>query len=522
MTVTPTPGSYTLTINSLTGGGGNVSVSATDLNNRKDCNSISGFYGNNSVGSTGDDTNSQCKRVYANNPTVDLNFSASNSNYLFAYWADTCSTMNSAIDFSCTGKTSSLTSLTMDGDKTIYVSFTCPNGNCRGGCTANSCPTKIPTTNETDGSCNNSSNNSCNAGELEDINDSSTQYLWECVGSQSIASCSLNIPPSVVIDGSCGNSVNACDTGSFSDIADTSTNYLWDCVGSNGGITAYSCSYPISNPSSSSSSSATPSSSSSSSSSSTPTDPGTVNLTVIQKGSGSGAVSLKHMGSLDGYDNGFDTNVPGSSPWGLAKDWIFQITATPSSGSYLSSVSGGGCSDSPCAITMNTDKTVTATFNDSSGGTGGGGSGGGSGGGGSAVKAYISARDTVVTDGNSTVVTWTSDNAASCSHTDDSGLGSGSYKDTGWVSASDTTSGSYTTANFTTSDGARTYKVTCKNGSQEAKAEVPVSVGSDYTGTPSVNMWADPQNIGYKKRPRSSGSAAMFSTIVCCIRCQTL
>ena len=69
--------------------------------------------------------------------------------------------------------------------------------------------------------------------------------------------------------------------------------------------------------------------------SSTPTssapfvEPGTVNLTVEQKGRGSGSVSLMHMGSLDGNDNGFDTNISGSSPWGLGKNYIYKITATP-------------------------------------------------------------------------------------------------------------------------------------------------------------------------------------------------
>ena len=169
----------------------------------------------------------------------------------------------------------------------------------------------------------------------------------------------------------------------------------------------------------------------------------------------------------------------------IGRDYKFKLVSNPSSGSYFSSWSGCGSvnSDNECILEKNpypgADKTVTATFNDSTGGTGGGGS---------SVKAYISARDTVVTDGNSTVVNWTSDNADSCTQVD-SGLGSGSYKDSGWLTAGNTTSGSYTTANFTTRGGSRTYKATCKNGSQEADAEVTVSVGSGYTGSPSVNIW---------------------------------
>ena len=131
---------------------------------------------------------------------------------------------------------------------------------------------------------------------------------------------------------------------------------------------------------------------------------------------------------------------------GIGRDYKFKLVSNPSSGSYFSSWSGCGSvnSDNECILEKNpypgADKTVTATFNDSTGGTGGGGS---------SVKAYISARDTVVTDGNSTVVNWTSDNADSCTQVD-SGLGSGSYKDSGWLTAGNTTSGSYTTANFTT------------------------------------------------------------------------
>ena len=81
----------------------------------------------------------------------------------------------------------------------------------------------------------------------------------------------------------------------------------------------------------SSDTSSTPSSSSQTSSVSS--DPGTVNLTVIQTGSGS--VSLMHMGSLDGNDNGFDSNISGISPWGLGKNYIYKITATPSSAPIL-------------------------------------------------------------------------------------------------------------------------------------------------------------------------------------------
>ncbi|MFA6076841.1 MAG: LamG-like jellyroll fold domain-containing protein [Candidatus Paceibacterota bacterium] len=46
-------------------------------------------------------------------------------------------------------------------------------------------------------------------------------------------------------NGLCSTTLNQCTTGTFSDITDTSTNYLWSCLGSNGGTTA-SCSISIS------------------------------------------------------------------------------------------------------------------------------------------------------------------------------------------------------------------------------------------------------------------------------------
>ncbi|MDP3996220.1 MAG: LamG-like jellyroll fold domain-containing protein [bacterium] len=56
-------------------------------------------------------------------------------------------------------------------------------------------------------------------------------------------------PPSPTpVNGSCGTTVNSCITGSLSDTTDSSSDYLWNCIGSNGGSTA-SCSLPIPPPS---------------------------------------------------------------------------------------------------------------------------------------------------------------------------------------------------------------------------------------------------------------------------------
>jgi len=46
------------------------------------------------------------------------------------------------------------------------------------------------------------------------------------------------------VHGSCGTTQNTCTAGTLSDTTDSSTNYLWQCAGTNGGTTA-SCSLPI-------------------------------------------------------------------------------------------------------------------------------------------------------------------------------------------------------------------------------------------------------------------------------------
>jgi hypothetical protein len=42
-------------------------------------------------------------------------------------------------------------------------------------------------------------------------------------------------PPPSAVNGSCSTTVNMCTAGTFSDQPDTSTNSIWQCVGSNGG-----------------------------------------------------------------------------------------------------------------------------------------------------------------------------------------------------------------------------------------------------------------------------------------------
>jgi hypothetical protein len=88
--------------------------------------------------------------------------------------------------------------------------------------------------------------NSCTSGTLDDIADSSTNYLWNCNGINGSTvndSCSLPKP----VNGSCGATVNACTSGTLNDITDSITHYLWQCLGQHGGTDALSCSLPIQN-----------------------------------------------------------------------------------------------------------------------------------------------------------------------------------------------------------------------------------------------------------------------------------
>jgi peptidoglycan hydrolase-like protein with peptidoglycan-binding domain len=53
------------------------------------------------------------------------------------------------------------------------------------------------------------------------------------------------LPPTTPVNGMCSSTVNICSQGTSEEVNDTSTHYLWSCVGQSGGTTA-SCSLPIS------------------------------------------------------------------------------------------------------------------------------------------------------------------------------------------------------------------------------------------------------------------------------------
>jgi len=79
--------------------------------------------------------------------------------------------------------------------------------------------------------------------------------------------------------------------------------------------------------------------------------PTTHTLTVSPAGSGSGSIA------------GTGISCPGTCSASYASETLVPLIATPASGSAFSGWSGGGCTGTgPCAVTMSSDQTVTATF----------------------------------------------------------------------------------------------------------------------------------------------------------------
>lgn len=108
--------------------------------------------------------------------------------------------------------------------------WTCSTASGSASCSSGYCAPPVT------GSCNNAIVNGCSAGDLVDLTDNSTDYLWQCKGlngGPDSPQCSKAKPSSLA--GSCGNSINTCNAGSFSDTADDTTNFNWQCLGSNGG-----------------------------------------------------------------------------------------------------------------------------------------------------------------------------------------------------------------------------------------------------------------------------------------------
>ncbi|MEZ4741026.1 MAG: hypothetical protein R3B45_01020 [Bdellovibrionota bacterium] len=87
--------------------------------------------------------------------------------------------------------------------------------------------------------------NGCAEGQLLDLDDSDSDYLWQCQGKnggKDSSICSTPIPLQAV-NGVCGNTKNSCLYGdvSIEGIDNTSKYHQWKCLGSNGGSDSSIC-----------------------------------------------------------------------------------------------------------------------------------------------------------------------------------------------------------------------------------------------------------------------------------------
>jgi hypothetical protein len=70
---------------------------------------------------------------------------------------------------------------------------------------------------------------------LDNIADSNTKYLWDCIGLRlgTTDHCSKDRP----VSGLCGAANNECIYGVLVDTTDNATQFNWSCAGLNGGKT---------------------------------------------------------------------------------------------------------------------------------------------------------------------------------------------------------------------------------------------------------------------------------------------
>lgn len=111
--------------------------------------------------------------------------------------------------------------------------------NGSGNGTSLSCSVPISAAGPIAGVCSGSLN-SCLQGDLLDVADTATQFVWNCRGinSGSTVSCRVNRPTNPnAVSGQCGVNTNTCSEGTLFDLPDTTTDYRWECRGSNTGIT---------------------------------------------------------------------------------------------------------------------------------------------------------------------------------------------------------------------------------------------------------------------------------------------
>lgn len=146
-----------------------------------------------------------------------------------------CGTVNNT----CTSGTLRSTSAGTGDDTSTNYKFYCDGSG--GGINA-ACSVPKPVTPQ----CG--TTNTCSVGNFSDVADTSTTNNWQCLGlyggptascSSPITSTSTNPAPR------CGSSISTCSSGNLFELADSSTNYLWRCDGGDG--TNASCVLPIEN-----------------------------------------------------------------------------------------------------------------------------------------------------------------------------------------------------------------------------------------------------------------------------------
>jgi len=98
------------------------------------------------------------------------------------------------------------------------------------------CVDSTPLCNTTDGVCS-SSQDTCTTGTFRDLNDSATEYKWQCLGIDEGADSPVCTAP-ILIDGICGTTVDTCAPGTVINTpSDTPSQHRWSCQGFGGGDT---------------------------------------------------------------------------------------------------------------------------------------------------------------------------------------------------------------------------------------------------------------------------------------------
>ena len=116
-----------------------------------------------------------------------------------------------------------------------------------GGETVGTCNMMIPSDTEINGTCDTNTQYNCTNGTLNNVNDNSTHYIWQCLGQGSGTSnltCNLEIPSGTDINGACDNvRRNGCTNGTLNNVDNNDTHYLWQCLGLNDGTNATTCKF---------------------------------------------------------------------------------------------------------------------------------------------------------------------------------------------------------------------------------------------------------------------------------------